>query len=133
MINFSLLTETRTFDFTAGTITLGRDQRCTFVLPDSSVRPLHAVIREEGGRLFIEKSDRAALTFVNRQPIPLQRIELFDRDLIDIGPWTLMIRSEALRGRHEAPRRTSPEQGSIRRFAPTPGNSDDTSSSIIIM
>lgn len=143
MIEYMLLTQNGSFDFCARHVSLGRDRRCSFVLPDSSVLPLHAAIVEDGdGRLHLVKRHRDALTFLNRSPLH-QRAELFDGDLIDIGPWTLVIRSRQLRRR---PAANSPAELSMeitpsdqaivarvrlprKAFAPP----RDTSSSIIIL
>jgi len=142
MIEFMLLTDTGCFDFCARHVTLGRDRRCTFVLPDESVQDLHAVIAEHYGRLYIEKRHRDALTFVNRAPI-YGRVELYDGDVVDIGPWTLTIRSRQLPRREGrmAPSDMSldvtPSDPAIVRTIKLPrgrpGPIDDTSSSIIII
>lgn len=142
MVDFLLLTETGTFEFSARHVSLGRDRRCSFRLPDASVQPLHAEIVEDGGRLFLEKRHRDALTFVNRAPIH-QRVELFDGDLIDIGPWTLVIRSRHLARRQAAPAPAelsmefTPSDPAIVKRVRLPKYrtvvSDDTSSSIIII
>ena len=140
MIEFHLLTESGCFDLRAGYVTLGRDRRCTFVLPDASVQPLHASIEEHDGRLYVAKEHRDALTFVNRAPIH-GRVQLFDGDLLDIGPWTLVIRSRALSRRPGAMSSaelsmelTPSDPAMVARYRlPDVGPAEDTSSSIIIL
>lgn len=102
MLEFWLETTSGSFRFFARHTSLGRDRRCSFVLPDPSVLPLHASIVEEDGRAFLQKSEYDALTFVNRVPVP-ERMELYDGDVIDIGPWSLQFRCPSL-PRRELPR-----------------------------
>ena len=40
MFEFMLVTDAGCFEFVGPYVTLGRDRRCSFVLPDSSVQPL---------------------------------------------------------------------------------------------
>lgn len=98
MLEFWLRTKNGDFRFQSTRVTLGRDSRCAFVLPDRSVMPLHAILVVEDGRMYLEKAELDALTFVNRAPIHV-RTELYDGDLIDIGPWTLVFRCTALQRR----------------------------------
>lgn len=100
MLEFWLQTDDDSFRFQGPRVTVGRDARCSFVLPDRSVLPLHATIIEAHGSIYVEKADLDALTFVNRAPIHV-RTELFDGDLIDIGPWTLVFRCAELERRVE--------------------------------
>lgn len=102
MIEFWLETNSGSFRFFARHTSLGRDRRCSFVLPDPSVLPLHASLTEDEGRVYLEKSEVDALTFVNRVPVP-QRMELRDGDVIDIGPWSILFRCPNL-PRRELPR-----------------------------
>lgn len=140
MLEYMLLTETGSFEFFARHVSLGRDRRCSFVLPDASVQPLHAAIIEDAGRLYIEKRHRDALTFVNRSPIH-GRQQLFDGDLIDIGPWTLVLRSRQVPRREKAPTPaelsmefTPSDQAIVCKVRlPRAAPSHDTSSSIIII
>lgn len=100
MINFWLQLSNGTFEFNARYISLGRDPMSSFVLPDPSVLPFHACLVEKNDRLFLEKIEFDALTFVNRAPIH-QRAEILDGDVIDIGPYTLMVRAPSLERRQE--------------------------------
>lgn len=142
VFEFALLTQSQSFAFCTARATLGRDPRCTFVLPDTSVLPLHAVIFAEDGFLYLQREHRDALTFHNRVPLR-HRIALCDGDLIDIGPWTLMIRSRQLPRRaddaHSVLQEATPTDQAIIRSVRVPGApprrfpTGDTSSSIIII
>lgn len=99
MLRFWLHTVEGVFEFSTRHLTLGRDRRKSgFVLPDLSVMPVHAVLSVHDDRLYIEKFEYDALTFLNRSPIQ-GRMEVFDGDAIDIGPWTLILRSPHLERR----------------------------------
>ena len=141
MLEFWLQTSTGTFHFHARQVTLGRDKRCSFVLPDPSVMPLHARLLEEHGRLYLEKSELDALTFVNRAPIH-RKVEVFNGDVIDIGPWTLLLQSHDLERRlgdvryFDGPE--TPSDATIVRRITLPrdtpiARSDDTSSDFFII
>lgn len=141
MIEFMLIMESGSFTFRAGHVSMGRDRRCTFVLPDVSVQPLHAsLVADDEGRLFVVKRHRDALTFVNRAPIH-ERVQLYDGDLIDIGPWTIVIRSRQLPRRRKMPTPAelsmefTPSDQAIVAKVKVPQHlvHDDTSSSIIII
>ncbi len=98
ILEFWLQTANDSFHFCAQRVTVGRDQRCAFVLPDRSVMPLHATFVVEGGRIYLEKADLDALTFLNRAPVHI-RAQLYDGDVIDIGPWSLLFRCPSLDAR----------------------------------
>lgn len=141
MIEFWLQTASGTFRFDSQEVTLGRDRRCSFVLPDPSVLSVHARLVSEEGRLYLEKADLDALTFVNRAPIH-RRAEVFNGDLIDIGPWTLMLQSNQLKRRMADVRYFDPDPGTptdatIIRTVRLPSNNrpvhDDTSSDFFII
>jgi len=98
MIEFWLDTKSESFHFHRRYVSLGRDRRCSFVLPDPSVMPVHAALVSEIEGLFLERKDFDALTFLNRAPIH-ERVPVYDGDAIDIGPWTLYVRSNQLERR----------------------------------
>lgn len=100
MMRFWLHTVDGVFEFATRHLTLGRDRRVSgFVLPDTSVKPVHALLVVEDDRLFVDKVEHDCLTFLNRSPIH-GKTEVFDGDSLDIGPWTLVVRSPHLDRRH---------------------------------
>lgn len=144
MIEFWLVTKSGKFHFNRRYVSLGRDRRCAFVLPDPSVMPVHAALVSEIDGLYLEKKDVDALTFLNRVPIH-SRVPVYHGDAVDIGPWTLYVESHYLDAREQRMhweldagvtptdmtivRRIRVDDSALRSPQPTP---DDSSSSFIL-
>ncbi len=101
MFNYWLHTSEGVFEVSSHRLVIGRDRRQSgFVLPDLSVKRQHAQLIAIRGALYIEKLDPDAPTFLNRAPV-YGAAEVLDGDAIDIGPWTLVVRSPNLEPRHD--------------------------------
>ena len=69
--------------FCQGSITIGRAADNDIVIENLAVSRVHAIIKCENGRTFIDDQGSSNGTFVN--DVRLQRAEIMDRDMIAIG------------------------------------------------
>ena len=67
-----------------GEVLIGRGSECDIVLSARQVSRLHARVRSEGDRFFIEDLDSKNGTFINKKPLKGEN-ELHDGDEIDIA------------------------------------------------
>lgn len=79
----------------AETITIGRDSRCSIVLPHISVSKTHALIRREEGKYFIYDKSSANGVFINGRRI-LGRTMLHEKDVITITNSKLIFTAAAI-------------------------------------
>ena len=74
-------------------VTLGRSVDCGVIFPEASVSRTHASLFEEDGKCFVKDLDSRAGVAVNMMFLEKgDTVEIFDRDLVTIGPWKLLVR-----------------------------------------
>tara|TARA_Y100000589_G_scaffold316625_1_gene341587 strand:+ start:3311 stop:4342 length:1032 start_codon:yes stop_codon:yes gene_type:complete len=74
-------------------VTIGRSKECGIVLNESSVSREHASILMENGKVSIHDNESRAGLAVNMMFLEKgDSQEIFDRDLLTIGPWKLLVR-----------------------------------------
>ncbi len=75
-------------------ITVGRDKSCVLVLDHPAVSRVHCVFSATGSSWFLADESSANGTFVNGHRIATT--DLFESDVIDIGPFRLVLRGNRL-------------------------------------
>tara|TARA_B100001059_G_scaffold53460_1_gene47547 strand:+ start:4041 stop:5078 length:1038 start_codon:yes stop_codon:yes gene_type:complete len=74
-------------------VTIGRSKECGIVLNESSVSREHASISKEDGKVLIRDNESRAGIAVNMMFLEKgDSQEIFDRDLLTIGPWKILVR-----------------------------------------
>lgn len=74
-------------------VTLGRSKECSVVLNESSVSREHASIYREEGKFYVRDLESRAGIAVNMMFLEKgDTQQLYDRDLITVGPWKLLVR-----------------------------------------
>ncbi|MEE2907783.1 MAG: sigma-70 family RNA polymerase sigma factor [Planctomycetota bacterium] len=73
--------------------TIGRSKDCAIVLNESSVSREHASIYREDGKFYVRDLESRAGIAVNMMFLEKgDTQQLYDRDLITVGPWKLLVR-----------------------------------------
>ncbi|MCH2132501.1 MAG: sigma-70 family RNA polymerase sigma factor [Phycisphaerales bacterium] len=77
----------------AGPVTMGRSNDCGVVLSEGSVSREHATIFREGGKTFVRDLESRAGIAVNMMFLEKgDTVQIFDRDLLTVGPWKILVR-----------------------------------------
>ena len=74
-------------------VTIGRSKECGIVLNESSVSREHASISMEDGKVIVQDNESRAGIAVNMMFLEKgDSQQIFDRDLLTIGPWKILVR-----------------------------------------
>ncbi|MDG2094879.1 MAG: FHA domain-containing protein, partial [Phycisphaerales bacterium] len=74
-------------------MTIGRSKECGIVLNESSVSREHASISKEDGKVLVQDNESRAGIAVNMMFLEKgDSQQIFDRDLLTIGPWKILVR-----------------------------------------
>jgi hypothetical protein len=85
------------FRLHVGDNVIGGDSTCDIVLSDRAISRRHCVVRFEGDRFDIADLSSKSRTFVNGKPV--QRNELIDNDLVQLGDVEFEFKARAIRTR----------------------------------
>src|SRR5438105_9537931 len=92
----------RQFLLGRGASMIGRQPDATVYLESLAVSRQHAQIIDLNNEYFVEDVGSSNGTFINGQQV-VGRVALTDRDTLQIGPYLIVLRPEAPRGRNSDP------------------------------
>jgi anti-sigma B factor antagonist len=87
---------------------IGRDSCCHLHAASPAVRPIHAIVEQRDGRVFLRDVGCSAGTTINDRPLEDAEVEAADGDVIQVGPLRFSIAIDPV-GAAPAPTRPAPQ------------------------